>query len=110
MNSHNNQVFKAALITKGRKTGKEHSVWLRAVMYNYNIYFSRRDPNSDWLKNALVNSEVKVRFDNSLYSGKATLVKDQALERKISSVKYSDKQRADESRVVLEVIINKNKK
>ena len=47
----------------GRKTGKEHSVWAKAVTYNDMIYFSRRNPNSDWLKNAIANPEVKVEFD-----------------------------------------------
>ena len=30
--------FRPILITKGRKTGKEHSVMLRAVKYNDKIY------------------------------------------------------------------------
>ena len=47
----------------GRKTGKEHSVWAKAVTYNDMIYFSRRNPNSDWLKNAIANPIVKVEFN-----------------------------------------------
>ena len=43
----NNTAFTATLITKGRKTGNEHSVWLRAVMYNDKIFFSRRNPDGD---------------------------------------------------------------
>ena len=31
--------FRPILVTKGRKTGKSHSVWLRAVKYNEKIYF-----------------------------------------------------------------------
>ena len=31
--------FRPILITKGRKTGNPHSVWLRAVKYNKKIYF-----------------------------------------------------------------------
>ena len=38
----NNTAFTATLVTKGRKTGNEHSVWLRAVMYNDKIFFSGR--------------------------------------------------------------------
>ena len=66
-----NQVFKAVLTTKGRKTGKEHSVWLRAVMYNDKIYFSRHRPDGDWFQNASVNRDVKINFDNKELVGKA---------------------------------------
>ena len=60
----NNLTFKTILKTKGRKTGKEHTVWVKAVTYNDMIYFSRRNPNSDWLKNALANPQVKVKIDD----------------------------------------------
>ena len=99
----NNLTFKAILTTVGRNTGKEHSVWAKAVTYNDMIYFSRRNPNSDWLKNAIANPEVKVEFDGEKFSGFARLVKDEGLARKISSIKYTEKSRQEESRVVLEV-------
>ena len=99
----NNLTFKAILTTMGRKTGKEHSVWAKAVTYNDMIYFSRRNPNSDWLKNAIANPEVKVEFDGEKFSGIARLVKDERLARKISSIKYTEKSRQEESRIVLEV-------
>ena len=35
----NNLTFKTILKTKGRKTGKEHTVWVKAVTYNDMIYF-----------------------------------------------------------------------
>ena len=90
----------------GRKTGKEHSVWAKAVTYNDMIYFSRRNPNSDWLKNAIANPTVKVEFDGKKFSGSAKLVVDDDLARKISSLKYTDKSRQEESRIVLEVSIS----
>jgi len=99
----NNLTFKAILTTVGRNTGKEHSVWAKAVTYNDRIYFSRRNPNSDWLKNAIVNPEVKVEFDGKQFSGVARLVKDEILARTISSIKYTEKSRQEESRIVLEV-------
>ena len=102
----NNLTFKAILKTKGRKSGKEHKVWAKAVTYNDMIYFSRRNPNSDWLKNAIANPEVKVEFDGEKFSGFARLVKDEGLARKISSLKYKDKARQDESRIVLEVSLS----
>lgn len=97
------KAFKARLITKGRKTGREHSVWLRAVSYDNKIYFSRRNPNSDWLKNALASPTVKVIIDERAYVGTASLVDEQSLVRKISKLKYPGEKRSADPRVVLEV-------
>lgn len=102
MNLQDCQVFKAMLITRGRNTGKSHTVELRAVYYNKMIYFSRRNPNSDWLKNAVANSDVIIEYNNESYTGKASIVMDEEIARKISHLKYSDK-RSEESRIVLEV-------
>ena len=104
----NNLTFKAVLKTKGRKSGKEHTVWAKAVTYNDMIYFSRRNPNSDWLKNAIAYPQVKVKFDGKEFSGIARLVEEDELAKKISSLKYTDEDRQKESRVVLEVKLNEN--
>ena len=104
MKAANGDVFKAVLITKGRKTGTPHAVELRAVFYNEMIYFSRRNSQSDWLKNAISNPEVKVEYNGATYSGIASLVTDKNLARKISQLKYADK-RSEESRVVLQVTL-----
>ncbi|MEW6042765.1 MAG: nitroreductase/quinone reductase family protein [Thermoproteota archaeon] len=101
-----NEAFKAALTTKGRKTGREHTVWLRAVSYEGRIYFSRRNENSDWLKNAIANPVVKVTFDDRTHSGKASLVTDETLARKISELKYPGEERAQEARIVLQIEID----
>ena len=101
----NNLVFNATLITKGRSTGKVHSVTLRAVSYDDKVYFSRRNPNSDWLKNALANPAVQVNFEETTLDAIAKLVNDEELAKKISEIKYSD-HRSKESRIVLEVTIN----
>ena len=102
----NNLTFKAILTTIGRKTGNEHSVWAKAVTYNGMIYFSRRNPNSDWLKNAIANPKVKVKFDGKEFSGNARLVQEEELSKKISTLKYTDKNRQDEPRIVLEIQIS----
>ena len=95
--------FKAMLETKGRKTGKIYKTELLVVRYNNKFYFSRSTPNSDWLKNAIKNSDVKISFDGKTFAGKANLVKDDSLSKKISHLKYKDEKRANEARVVLEV-------
>lgn len=94
--------FRAILVTKGRKTGKEHAVWLRAVLYDNMVNFSRRNEHSDWL-NALANHVVRVEWDNRSYSGVASLVMDQALAQKISELKYPGEERAQEVRIVLQI-------
>ena len=97
--------FKAILITFGRKTGKEHVVELKAVFYDNKFYFSRRNSQSDWLKNSLANPQVRIQYNDTKFSGIASLVTDENLAKKISQLKYSDK-RSEESRVVLEVTLH----
>ena len=78
---------------------------LRAVRYNEKIYFSRHRPDGDWFRNAMTNPEVVVEFNNASYVGKAKLVEDLELERKISRLKYPGESRGDEKRVVIEVTL-----
>jgi len=96
--------FNTMLITNGRKTGKEHVVELKAVFYDNKFYFSRRNSQSDWLKNALANPQVRIQYNDEMFSGIVSLVTDENLAKKISQLKYSDK-KAQESRVVLEVTL-----
>ena len=67
------------------------------------IYFSRRNPNSDWLKNAIAHPQVKVEFDGNEFSGLARLVEEEELAQKISNLKYTEESRQKEARIVLEV-------
>ena len=98
-------LFRAILSTKGRKTGERHSVMLRAVKYNDKIYFSRHMPDGDWFKNAMANPDVVIEYNNSTYKGKAKIVEDEKLEQKISQLKYPGEKRADEKRVALEITL-----
>ena len=95
--------FKAILETRGRKTKKTHRVELLVVRYNEKLYFSRRNANSDWLKNAIENPDVRVEINGQNFVGKASLVEDDSLCKKISQLKYRDEKRANEHRIVLEV-------
>jgi hypothetical protein len=67
------------------------------------VYFSRRNANSDWLKNAIENPSVIVEIGDESFTGRAALVRDDTLCKKISQLKYEDEKRASEPRVVLEV-------
>jgi len=99
-------LFRPILATKGRRTGKQHSVMLRAVNYEGKIYFSRHKPDGDWFKNALANPEVKIEYNNFIFSGKAKLVTDEELSKKISQLKYPGEEKAKEQRVTIEVTLN----
>ena len=98
-------LFRSILTTKGRRTGKQHSVMLLAVNYKEKIYFSRHRPDGDWFKNALRNPEVKIEYNNFVFSGKAKLVTDEELSKKISQLKYPGEERAKEKRVTIEVTL-----
>lgn len=103
--------FIAYLITKGRRSGKEHRVPLRLVRYNGRLYASRRDMKSDWMKNILNDQHVIVEMvDGSRLEGIARLVDDESLCRMISMLKYKDDVRASIKRVVVEIEVKGNSK
>jgi len=106
----NEERFRPILVTKGRKTGKRHSVWLRAVKYNEKIYFSRHRPDGDWFQNAITNPEVIIQYNNVEFTGKASRVTDKKLNEKISQLKYPGEDRANEKRVAIEVTLDDNTK
>jgi deazaflavin-dependent oxidoreductase (nitroreductase family) len=99
-------LFRPILITKGRKTGREHSVMLRAVNHDGKMYFSRHRPDGDWFQNALANPLVKIQYNGTTFTGNAKLVTDQELNEKISILKYPGEERAKEKRVAIEVTLN----
>ena len=98
-------LFRASLVTKGRITKQSHSVTLRGVKYNEKIYFSRHKPDSDWFKNAITNSEVVIKYNDSFYSGLAKIVTEENLNQKISQLKYPGEKRAEEKRVAIEITL-----
>ena len=100
------ELFRPILITKGRKTGNQHSVMLRAVNFNGKIYFSRHRPDGDWFKNAIVNPRVKIEYNNVIFSGNAKLVTNEELNEKISQLKYPKEERAKEKRVTIEITLD----
>ena len=79
---------------------------LRGVKHNEKIYFSRHRPDSDWFQNALAHSTVKVIYDNSTFVGSAKIVSDDALNQKISHLKYPGEKRAKEKRVAIEITLH----
>ncbi len=98
-------LFCPILITKGRKTGREHRVMLRAVNHNGKIYFSRHKPDGDWFQNALANPLVKIQYNDSIFIGNAKQVTDDKLNEEISLLKYTEEERAKEKRVSIEITL-----
>lgn len=101
-------IFRPILITKGRKTGREHRVELRAVSHNGKVYFSRHRPDSDWFKNAITNPTVKIQYKNKIFIGTARRVIDEKMDALISELKYPGEERSKEKRVTIEVTFNEN--
>lgn len=100
------KLFIPILITKGRKTGRQHAVMLRAVNHEGKIYFSRHRPDGDWFKNAVKNPEVRMKYKDTMFVGIAELVTDEKLSEKISELKYPGEKRAKEKRATIQVTLN----
>lgn len=94
--------FIGYLTTRGRVTGRPHTVPLRLVYYRGKVYASRRDPESDWCRNLLKDPHVTVEIQGQQFAGTAQLVTDEALCRHISQLKYTG-QRGREKRSVIEI-------
>ncbi|MGQ0792882.1 MAG: nitroreductase/quinone reductase family protein [Deltaproteobacteria bacterium] len=94
--------FIGELTTVGRITGKSRAVKLRLVRLGGKFYASRTSHSGDWLLNLLANPEVSVRTGEGVIAGRAALVENAALSRRISELKYSDERR-ELARVVVEI-------
>ena len=100
------KLFRPLLVTKGRKTGKEHTVMLRAVNHDGKIYFSRHKPDGDWFQNAMVNPKVKIKYNNNTFVGIAKKITDDVLNKKISQLKYPGEERSNEKRIAIEITLD----
>ena len=98
-------VFRGNLVTIGRISGREHTVELRGVKHDGKVYFSRHLPDSDWFKNIIKNQKVAVIFQGFRHSGIAKVITDEALNQKISYLKYPGEERAHEKRVSIEITL-----
>ena len=98
-----NGAIRVRLTTRGRRTGRPHTVWLTAVLYMGDYYFSRHRPDSDWFLNALADPSVLVHVEGRAVEGMASRVDDPATVSTISSIKYPGEARAAERRVAIRV-------
>ncbi len=64
------------LTTKGRKTGKPHTVEIWFAFAGGKIYASHEGEHPDWMKNLEKNGQVKVRIDSVNFDATSIIVKD----------------------------------
>ena len=63
------------LTTKGRKTGKPHTVELWYATFNEKIYLSHEGGYTDWMRNIKKDSQIKFKIGKNEFTGKAQIVK-----------------------------------
>jgi deazaflavin-dependent oxidoreductase (nitroreductase family) len=63
------------LNTVGRKSGKDHVVELWFATEGGKIYLSHEGAKTDWMKNIVKNSRVKMRIGSESLAGEATLTR-----------------------------------
>jgi len=63
------------LTTKGRRTGKPHTVELWFAVAKGKVYLSHEGTYTDWMKNILKDDHVEFRIGNLKFRGKARIAK-----------------------------------
>ncbi len=61
------------LTTKGRRSGKEHVVELWFALSNGKIYLSHEGKHTDWIKNLLKYSNVKMKIGKEDLTGEGKI-------------------------------------
>ncbi|MFH0897285.1 MAG: nitroreductase/quinone reductase family protein [Candidatus Bathyarchaeota archaeon] len=64
------------LSTKGRRTGKQHTVELWFAVGKRKIYLSHEGEYTDWMKNILKDSRIKFRVRRRQFEGEARIIND----------------------------------
>lgn len=64
------------LTTKGRRTGKPHTVELWFAVAGNRFYLSHEGKYTDWMRNILKDSLVAFRIGDKQFKGRAHIVKD----------------------------------
>lgn len=64
------------LTTRGRRTGKPHTVELWFASVEGKLYLSHEGAYTDWMKNIVKDNSVEFRIGSLRFKGKARLVRD----------------------------------
>jgi hypothetical protein len=80
------------LTTTGRISGRPHTIEIWFALHGHTLYMlSESRDKADWVKNAILFSNVTVRIKDTVFPGQARLVKDtgeDALARRLIASKY----------------------
>jgi len=63
------------LTTRGRKTGKPHTIELWFAVVEGRVYLSHEGKSTDWMKNILKDNRVAFRIRGNQFKGRARIVK-----------------------------------
>jgi len=69
------------LTTKGRKSGKDHEVELWFAHSNGKIYLSHEGEYTDWIRNLLKDSNVRMKIGGEVIQGQAKIAINGSAER-----------------------------
>jgi len=61
------------LTTKGRKSGSDHTVELWFALANGKIYLSHEGEYTDWMRNLIKDSRVKMKIGSGTFDGFAKI-------------------------------------
>src|SRR5215510_5809250 len=81
----------ARITTRGRKSGKPHSVTIWFLVEGATLYLGSLDARRDWVRNAAKTPDVTLDVDGLRVRGKARSITDPALEahvRELLARKY----------------------
>lgn len=90
------------LTTRGRKTGKPHTVELWFAVDNGKVYLSHEGKETDWMKNIKNNSEVSFEIGGKNFTGKARYLEDHTDETQLAKVALYGKYYGKATREVIE--------
>jgi len=90
------------LTTRGRKTGKPHTVELWFAVDNGKVYVSHEGKETDWMTNIKKNGEVSFEIGGKNFSGKARYLEDHTDEAQIAKVALYEKYYGKAAREVIE--------
>jgi len=66
----------AYLTTRGRRTGKPHTVEIWFAISYHTIYLSHEGDYTDWMKNIQKDETVNLKINTVQFSGRARIVSD----------------------------------
>jgi len=64
------------LTTKGRKTGRPHTVELWFAVGDAKVYLSHEGKETDWMKNLKQNGQVSFEIDGKNFAGKGRYIEE----------------------------------